>query len=150
LGIIVELLFELVFQVVGELLIEAGFRGVGRALSNRVVRIVLGVSVAVGGGFWFGRWWGHRQSAPGDTDLPSSFWVSLVLALAFGALALVRWLRERGRTPAEAPAEDALEHVSRLLNPFEWSAFRALTFALLNASIAWGITVGYTPHPTLG
>lgn len=147
--ILIELILELVLQVVGELLFEAGFRGIGALLSNRVVRGVLGIAIAVGGGYWFGQWWGHRQSAPGDTDIPQSFWVSLVLAVVFGTLALVTWIRSRQQPVVENPPEDAIEAAARLVNPLEWSAFRAFTFFLLNASIAWGITVGYTPDPML-
>mgnify|MGYP000350741758 CR=1 FL=1 len=43
-----ELLVELIFEVVGQFLLEvvaeAGFRGVGRVLSNRLVRAVLAPS----------------------------------------------------------------------------------------------------------
>jgi hypothetical protein len=149
LEIILELVFEFVFQVVGEVLVEAGFRGVERVLSNRFVRVVLGVTLALGGGYWFGHWWGNRQSGPGDTDLPTSFWVSVGLAIAFALLGLFRLLRSRGGADVAGPPEDVLERVVRISNPLHWSPLRLLGFALLNASIAWGIAVGYTPNPAL-
>jgi hypothetical protein len=149
LGVILELLFEFVFQVVFEVLVEAGFEGAGKALSNRVVRIVLGVVLAVGGGYGFGYWWGQRQSGPGDTDLPTSFWVSIALAIAFAAFGLYRLLRARAGVTPTGPPEDVLERVTRIANPLDWGPARLLGFALLNASLAVGVSLGYTPDRVL-
>ena len=92
-----EVVFELLFEVVGQLLIELvlnlGFRRVGKLLSNRFVRVFLGIglggAVAYGGGWW----WGDRLSEVGRTAAPSSLYVSIGLAVAFGALALLRALK---------------------------------------------------------
>jgi hypothetical protein len=149
--IIFELLFEIVGQLVFEVLVEAGFHGTAKVLSNKKVRIVLGTVAAVGGGYLFGHWWGARASGPGDTDVPTSLWVSLALAAVFVTLALVRLLR--GGASDGTDLDSHLvglpwhERLARSVTPWQWPAVRLLGFALLNASIATGIAVGYTPHP---
>ena len=144
--IIFELLFEFVFQVVVELLFEAGFRGVAKALSNRVVRVVLGLALAIGAGYGGGYWWGSRLSELGRTEPPNSLWVSIGLAVAFAALALVRAARTTEvayQQPAATP-----QRTSPLQPPWRWSPMRLLGFALLNAAVATGIDVGFTPRPS--
>lgn len=145
--ILFELIFEFVFQIVGEVLAEAGFRGAARLLSNRWVRMALGLVLAVGGGYLFGHWWGVRASEPGDTDVPTSFWVSTGLALAFGVLALRRLLDSE--PPIGRPVDSWRSRLIDALQPWAWSSVRLLGFMLLNASLAVGIAMGYTPHPAL-
>ncbi len=36
-----------------------------------------------------------------------------------------------------------------VLLPWRWPAYRFLGFALMNAAIAAGIIVGFTPHPRI-
>ena len=138
--ILFELLFEVVLQFVGEVLLEAGFRVVGRVLANRVVRTVLAITVGFGGGYW----WGARLSELGRTEPPSSLWVSIGLAGVFGTVALVKVLRG---TPRRVPAESRMERFELAFTPWRWSAARLGRFALLNMALAAGIAVGFDPRP---
>ncbi len=147
-----EVIFELLFEVVGQLVIELlfnfGFRGVGRMLSNRVVRFVLGVglggALAYGGGYW----WGDRLSEAGRTDAPSSLYVSIGLAVAFGALALLRAIKGPRDDSFAVTIGDVLEEPGeslQLLSPVHWSAGRLLAFCLINVAVAFGTSAGFTP-----
>ena len=139
--LLVELVVEFVFQFLFEVVVEAGFRGVGRVLSNRVVRFVLGTVTTLGLGVGGGYWWGSRLTELGRTEPPSSLWVSLALAAAFVTLALVRALTGRGEDSMGEPTGVA----DRLL-PWRWSPERLLGFAALNGSVAIGIALGFTPR----
>ena len=136
--IVIELLVELVGQFLLEVVADAGFRSVGKLLSNRYVRAVLGGVAAIGAGLAAGAWWGARLTEAGRTDPPSSLWVSLALASAFLALAVVRWVRETTEPDGDR------RHCDRL-RPWAWSPLRLLAFATLNASVAVGIALGFTP-----
>lgn len=147
-----EIVFELLFEVVGQLLVEVvfnlGFRGVGRLLSNRFVRVGLGI--AFGGAFAYGGgwWWGDRLSEAGRTEAPSSLYVSIGLAVAFGALALLRALRGRRDDTFRVTFGDLLEEPGeslQLLSPVHWPAGRLLSYALINVAVALGISAGFTP-----
>ena len=139
-----ELLVELVVEVVGqflfEVVVEAGFRGVGRVLSNRVVRFVLGATATLGLGVGGGYWWGARLSELGRTDPPSSLWVSIALAAVFVTLALARALGSSGER------EGAPEGLRDRLTPWRWSPERLLGFAAINGSVAIGMALGFTPR----
>ena len=137
--VIFELLFELVFQFVFEVVMEAGFHGLGRALANRYVRAVLGVGLALSGGYGAGWWWGERLNELGRTTPPRSLWISLAFAVAFTGLAVVRVLRERN----EVSEDRGHSH----WRPWRWSPWRLLGFALLNVSVAGGIAAGFDPRP---
>lgn len=146
-----EIIFELLFEVVGQFLIEVvgdfGFRGVARTLSNRIVKAVLGAVLAVGVGFGSGYWWGNRLTEAGRTDPPSSLWVSIALVAVFSAIALYRIVQardERRGSPWRAQEGGAS------VLPWRWSATRLLGFALMNAAVATGIAVGFTPNAPLG
>jgi hypothetical protein len=139
--IIFELLFEFIGQLIIEVLFEAGLRGIARLLSNRTARIALAIALALTAGYGGGYWWGYRLSELGRTDPPKSLWLSIGLAAAFFALALARSLRGssvRQVTPSEAGP--------RGLWPWHWSSSRLFGFALLNAAVAVGIAVGFTPR----
>jgi hypothetical protein len=147
-----EIVFELLFEVVGQLLVELvfnlGFRGVGRMLSNRVVRFVLGVTLGGAMAYGGGWWWGDRLSEAGRTEAPSSLYVSIGLAVAFGALALVRAIRGRRDDTFEVSLGDVLEDPAEslpLLSPVHWPAARLLSFSLINIAVALGISAGFTP-----
>jgi hypothetical protein len=75
--------------------------------------------------------------------------VSIGLATAFAALGLYRLLRSRRSGALAGPPEDVLERMTRIANPLVWGPARLLGFALLNASLAVGIAVGYTPDRVL-
>jgi hypothetical protein len=146
--VIFELLFEIVSQLLLELVFNVGFRGVGRLLSNRFVRGVLGIVVggalAYGGGWW----WGDRLSEAGRTDAPSSLYVSIGLAVAFGALAALRAIKGRRDDSFHVSVGDLLEEPGeslQLLSPVHWSAVRLLAFSLINVAVAFGISAGFTP-----
>ncbi len=122
--VIVEFLIEIVGEVLIEFLLESSFRGIARLLSNRTVRTVLGIGLAIAVGFGGGYWWGARLTELGRTDSPRSLWVSIGLAGVFLALALAGTRRESG-----------------------WPVGRLLGFSLLNAAVATGMAVGFTPRP---
>ncbi len=141
-----EILFELVFEILGqfvlEILMEGTFRGVARLLSNRIVRGALGAGFAVAAGFAGGYWWGSRLTELGRTDPPTSLWVSIGLAALFLGIALVQGLRR--------PSGDTELHdggIAERLVPWRWSVGRLLGFALLNAAAASGIAAGFVPRP---
>jgi len=147
-----EVIFELLIEVVGQLLIEVvvnvGFRGVGKLLSNRFVRALFGVgvggAVAYGGGWW----WGDRLSEVGRTEAPSSLYVSIGLAVAFGALALLRAVKGPRDDSFHVSVGDMLEEPGeslQLLSPVHWSVWRLLAFSLINVAVAFGISTGFTP-----
>lgn len=149
--IIFELLFELLFQFVvqflGEVLLDAGFEGIAAALKNRVSRMVIGTVVAVGGGFAGGWWWGNRYAGRfGTSDIPTSLVVSVGFAIAFAVLTGVSAIREyRSPDPAPGPPTLPLRSPDRWL-PWRWPPGRLAGFAMLNAAVAAGIVVGFTPE----
>jgi hypothetical protein len=147
-----EVVFELLFEVVGQLLIELvfnlGFRGVGKLLSNRFVRVVLGIGVGGAVAYVGGWWWGDRLSEVGRTEAPSSLYVSIGLAVAFGALALLRAAKGPRDDSFHVSVGDLLEEPGdslQLLSPVHWSAWRLLAFSLINVAVAFGISAGFTP-----
>lgn len=145
--IIFELLFQFLFQFVAEVLINAGFDGVERILSSRVGQIVVGTITAVAGGFAFGWWWGNRYANTlGTSDVPTSLLVSICFAIGFALLTGISAIREyRSPDPLPAPQHPPLGSADRWL-PWRWPPGRLAGFALLNAAVAIGITVGFTPE----
>lgn len=141
-GFILELLLELVVQLLIEVVAEAGFRGIGRILSNRVVRAVLGIVSILSVGFGAGFWWGSRLTELGRTEPPSSLWVSIACVLGFALLAAVRAMQD---TPSAVPSDGLSDRMLGAFQPWRWSPTRLLGFSLLNASVAVGIAVGFTP-----
>lgn len=145
--VILELLFEGVFQLVLEILSEFGFRGIGKVLSNRVVRWVVGTVTGAALAYGAGWWWGNRATEAGDAEIPTSFAVSIGLAVVFGVLALLRALRGRRRDTFRVSWTDLFDEPAesiRLMSPVHWSALRLLGFCLVNVAIAVGINAGYT------
>jgi hypothetical protein len=144
--IIVELLVNLVVQVVGEILVDAGVEGLGAALRTTAGRIILGTTVAAGLGFAFGWWWGDRYANTlGTSDVPTSLVVSVALTAAFGVLTGISAIRSlRAEEPDHAPP-GSLRSLTRWL-PWRWAPARLAGFALANAAVAVGITVGFTPE----
>jgi len=134
-----ELLFEVFFEIILELVLESGFRGVAELLANRIVRVVLGVALAVVGGFGAGYWWGARLTERGRTEVPNSLWVSIGLAIVFAVLALSSRLTQDDRL------EPAHEPLREKLAIWRWAPTRLLGFALMNAATAAGIAAGFTP-----
>jgi hypothetical protein len=149
--IIVELVFELLFQFllqfVGEVLVGTGFEGAARVLENRIGRMVAATIVAVAGGFGAGWWWGDRYASTlGTSDVPTSLFVSIGFALGFAVLTGISAIREfRAPDPTTSNPHPAFLSADRWL-PWRWPPGRLAAFALLNASIAIGITVGFTPE----
>ena len=150
-----EILFELVFEILGqfilEVLVEGGFRKAARFLSNRIVRAVLGAGFAVAAGFAGGYWWGARLTELGRTDPPTSLWVSISLAAVFLTIALVQALRRASSIETvtdPSPSETPLDRhgIVERLAPWRWSVARLSGFALLNAAAAAGIAAGFTPR----
>lgn len=101
-----------------------------------MVKAVLGLAVGAAVGFGGGYWWGSRLTELGRTDPPRSLWVSIALAGAFVALAVVRAVRRR-----RPVADDTVT-----LAPWRWSVLRLLGFAVLNVAVAAGIAAGFTPR----
>ncbi len=138
--ILLELLFEVVFQFVGEVFLERVFRGAAQVLRNRVVRAVLGMTAGFGGGYW----WGWRLTELGRADPPSSLWVSVGLALVLGTVALVKVLR---RDPPRYPPDSRPGRIAETSAPWRWSPARLAGYALVNGAVAAGIAAGFTPRP---
>ena len=150
-GILLELVLEILGQFILEILMEGTFRGVARLLSNRIVRGTLGAGLAVAAGYAGGYWWGSRLTELGRTDPPKSLWVSIGLAALFLGIALVQGLRRASRieTVTGGPGSDTEPYRQRIadrLAPWRWSVSRLLGFALLNAAAAAGIAAGFSPR----
>jgi hypothetical protein len=133
-GILLELLFELVLQLVGEVLVDVLGRclvRVGRTPAGRVV----GVLVAAGGAAAGGWWWVPRA---GDPIL--ALGLTVAVALAAGGAALHRREQEadRRRLGAFAPAEVA-HTFADVFRPWRWSAARLALLAVLNVGLASGL-----------
>lgn len=140
--IVLELLFEFLGQIIFEFLLEGSFRWLARLLSNRVVRAVLAVGLAVAVGYGGGYLWGSRLTELGRTDPPKSLWVSVGLAAIFVTVALVNALRRE----EEAQPASQRERMEEALVPWRWSVLRLLGYALLNGAVAVGIAAGFTPR----
>lgn len=130
--LIFEVLFQFVFEVVGEVLFQAGYHGTARVFRSRVGRIILASAAGLGAGLL----WGIRLSEAGRVQVPRALWVSLALCAVFALVALWRWRLGR------RPGDDAL-----VAPPWRWAAYRLAGFALLNAAIAVGIGLGFNPQP---
>jgi hypothetical protein len=146
---IFELLIEGALQLVLELLSEVGFRGVGKLLSNRIIRWVLGTVSAAALAYGGGWWWGDRAAEMGDHELPTSFYVSIGLAVVFGVLAVVRAVRGRRSDTFRVSVDDLFDEPAeslRLLSPVHWSALRLLGFCLVNVAVALGVNAGFAPE----
>lgn len=135
---IFELLIQVAFEVLGEFLVEIGFKGAAAVVRSRVGR----AGIALVAGFGGGLWWGVRLSTRGRVQEPRALWVSIALATA-AALGTAR------RYAHGASQEDALGLRSVLTPPWRWPAYRLLGFSLLNAAIALGIIIGFHPDPFL-
>ncbi|GAC1369536.1 MAG: hypothetical protein NVSMB32_14330 [Actinomycetota bacterium] len=133
--VIVELFVQVLFQVLGEFLVEAGFHGAARVLTSRVGRFL----VAAGAGFGAGFWWGARLSTRGRVHEPRALWVSLALAALAGLAALWRWRRG-------GPVDKQSVGQSVVSPPWRWPAYRLVGLAILNAAVAVGVAIGFHPH----
>jgi hypothetical protein len=142
--VIFELLFELVFQFFAEVLGNLGLEALDRVLQHRVARGISGAIVAVLIGFGAGWWWGNRHVALGFTEVPTALFVSLLLVVCFAVLCAVTAFREY-HEPDRPDVEPPFFSADRWF-PWRWHPGRLAAFALLNAAIAVGITVGFTPE----
>ncbi len=138
--ILLEFLFEVVFQFVGEVFLERVFRGAAHLLRNRAVRAVLGMAAGFGAGYW----WGWRLTEIGRRDPPSSLWVSVGLAVILGTVALVKVLRD---DPPRFAPDFGVGRIGESFAPWRWSAARLAGYALVNLAVAAGIAAGFTPRP---
>ncbi len=131
---VIELLVQLIVQIVVEFLFDVvlrgAFVGLKRKLTTASGRRVFTAVVAAG----FGVAWGAHLAA--HPHLPRLVWVSLVLA----AVAIA--LTARRHRPGE-PVRDGFWRRS-LTWPWRWPTARLVDFALLNAALAAGTTVGYS------
>lgn len=143
--VIFELVFELLFQLVAEVLGNLGVGAIDRLLSNRVARGFAGALAAIVGGFAAGWWWGNRHVAVGNTDVPTALFVSIGLAIAFAVLCGIAAIREFGAPDRPEHVHPPFFSLDRWL-PWRWPPGRLAGFALLNAAVAIGITVGFTPE----
>ena len=78
---VVEVVLQLVFEVLGESLVEAGFHGAAMVLRSRIGPVVVASVV----GFGAGLWWGVRLSERGRTHEPRTLWISLALGVVAAA-----------------------------------------------------------------
>jgi hypothetical protein len=137
LDFLLEVVFQIVFELVGEFLLHVGFKGAAAVVRSRVTRYV----VAVVGGFAAGAFWGGYLADQGAGHRPRLFWVSLAIG---GVMATVAAMRVRNGDPYPSGfGDDRWRDVGL---PWQWPAFRLIGFSLLNFALAAGIAVGYTPH----
>ena len=135
-----EFLFQVVFQIFGEYLLNAGFKGAAAVVRSKVGRY----SAAIVAGFVVGVFWGNYLSGAGHPNRPRLFWVSLVVALVFGAAAAWRWRLDADLDPVTTPADDR-SALAIELTPWRWPAYRLIGMSLLNGALAAGIATGWTP-----
>jgi hypothetical protein len=150
LELLVELVFQFLFEVVAEFLLEAGWKRAARVLRHRWVNYGLAVVV----GFGFGVWWGDRLS--GD-HRPALFWVSLAVAVIASVGALRR--RSEMAPPGEERAVAELRGLAdstqvepglswrTIMDPRQWPSHRFVGLAVLNGAVAAGIAVGFEALP---
>lgn len=133
---IFEALVQVLFEIVGQILVEAGFHATAVVLRSRIGRYVVASAAGLGGGIW----WSARLSARGRVQEPRALWVSI------GLMALAVLLAARQRTGSHGHEElPGLRSV--IAPPWKWPVYRLVGFALLNAAIAVGIAVSFRPHP---
>jgi hypothetical protein len=130
---LLEIVFQVLFEVVAQALLDLGFRGASGVLRSRVGRSV----VAAGAGFGFGLWWGGRLSDAALVHRPRLLWVSVGVAV----LALAR----AASTHRDANHNVASRGPRDLIDPTRWPGHRLVAFAVLNLAIAAGIEIGFVP-----
>jgi len=147
-GALFELLLQLIFEVVGEFLVEflfeRGASGLAKALQRRQGRWAIGLLA----GFGFGCAWGAHLT--GDPHYPRLLWVSL----AFGVVAAIGALRRRslagGRreslpqadvdglaVPARQDVQPCRARVRIALRA--WDRNRLVGLVCINAGLALGV-----------
>jgi hypothetical protein len=133
---IFEFLFQIVFEFIGEALLDAGFHGASRFLGSKIGRYTVAVAV----GFGAGAWWGSYLSDAGAGHRPRLFVVSIVLGVAATVAAVIRvgW-------PHKNRARGFRAHLAESVAPWQWPADRLAAFAAMNVAIAAGIAVAYAP-----
>ena len=131
---VVQLVIQFVVEVIFESLLEGAFDGLARAMRTRSGQRSLTAAI----GLVFGIAWGwHLASQPHP---PKLLWVSLALAL--GAIVLMRWNRDSSRR-AVLTSRDGFW--GRALSPpWNWPSSRWVDFGVLNVAIAAGIIFGYS------
>lgn len=126
---VVELVVQLVFEFVVEVLANLGITG-----ARAVWRNVLGRALVHGAaGFAFGAWWAERLEGAGRTTYPNLLGVSLLFAAAALLCAGYRRLRDR-----EQAAMDPEPYPDGLI-PWRWSPGRWLAAFGLNLGLAAGV-----------
>jgi hypothetical protein len=129
---VMDFLFEVILQVIFEVVVQLGLHGAARVLKSRLGRSV----VAASAGFAFGVWWGAHLADAGTGHRPRLFWVSIALA---GTALLVLAIRRQQSNRELQPDEPVT------VLPWRWPPHRLVSFAVLNVAIAVGIAVGFTP-----
>lgn len=149
LGFIFEILFELVFEVVFEFLFQLIGDAIIRPLwrrfgSQRRKRALIAAFVGLVA-FGYGVGWGIHRATQGADGLPRSVWVTLAMAIGFGALASSRSSEAPGRTrPDLSPTSEVTwARLQAIVLPWHWEPGRLRSFAAANLAIAAGIPTGY-------
>ncbi len=127
-----ELVFQFVFEVLGEFLVDAGYHGTVRVFRSRAGRFGAASAVGLGAGLFWGAW----LSDAGRVQEPRALWISLGFGIVAGLGAL--WRRRRGDRPGRQPV---------LTPPWRWPAYRLVGFAVLNLAVAAGVAIGFSPQP---
>lgn len=121
----------MLFEIVGEWLLQTSFRGTVRVARSRNGRLTVGALL----GAAFGLAWGlYLLDA---ATWPRLLWVSLALAVIAGVMAV-------GRAGADDQASRRRGRQAGVLAgvatpPWRWGGERLLGFALINVGIATGI-----------
>lgn len=127
-GLLFEVVLQLLWELVGEALFELGFQGVAwvarRWLPRTIALTVIGLLCGAG--------WGGALRANGHVRLPKTFWVSLVIA----AVTVVLIVRRLGRPDSEV--DDGV-----LASPLRWPVQRLAGFASMSLAVALGVWAGF-------
>ncbi|MEP7054375.1 MAG: hypothetical protein ABI912_03930 [Actinomycetota bacterium] len=142
----IEILFDLVLEFLVELLSakvtgESAFSDVSVDLSDRGTRLVIKWLICAAAGLAGGAWWGARLSSVRSAP-PKLFFVSIALAAAFTAASVFQ-IRRRIASGHPKP-EPAHSPTRRWVLDYVAPA-RLASFALLNAAVAFGIALTFTP-----
>ena len=123
---IIEVLFWFIFEVLGEVLFEAGSHGAAAVLRSFVGHFVVASVAGLGAGLW----WGARLSERGRVREPRTVWMN----------------QSRSRRSGCGSGGLAME-ASVVSPPWCWPTYRLVGFAILNAAVAAGVAIGFHPHP---
>jgi hypothetical protein len=130
--VLLEFLVEFVVQLLFEVVLDSGLRGLERLLRTKAGRAIATILVMLGVGYGAGFAWGVHVANTGQRYTPRSVWVSVGLAVLAAALAVYA-----RRDP------DWDTRFSRVPTMLQWPVSRLASLVVLNAALAIGVAVGF-------